>query len=118
MKISPLFVHVFVLLGVAFAAAFAAEAAEPAPERQDELIKLVRQECGSCHGLTLAGGLGPSLQADAMAAMPVDSMVASIMNGRPGTAMPGWSRFMTEVEAEWMVKELMAGFPEQTGARR
>jgi len=117
MKIPPLFVHVVVLLGAAFVAAFAAEAAEPRQERQDELIKLVRQECGSCHGLTLAGGLGPSLQADAMAEMPVDSMVATIMNGRPGTAMPGWNRFMTEAEAEWMVNEFMAGFPEQTGAR-
>jgi cytochrome c55X len=27
--------------------------------RQRELIRMVRQDCGSCHGLQLTGGLGP-----------------------------------------------------------
>ena len=33
-----------------------AVAAEPARERRAELVDLVRQDCGSCHGLTLKGG--------------------------------------------------------------
>jgi hypothetical protein len=36
--------------------------ADPTPrQRQKELIHLVRQDCGSCHGMTLQGGLGPAL---------------------------------------------------------
>ena len=42
---------VLLLAGVASAAA-----AEPSPARQKELIHMVRQDCGSCHGLTLQGG--------------------------------------------------------------
>jgi len=38
--------------------------------------------------------------------------VSTIMNGRPGTAMPGWSRFVSEPEAEWIVHRLKAGFPQ------
>jgi len=36
-------------------------AAEPPPARQAALVDLVRQDCGSCHGMTLKGGLGRSL---------------------------------------------------------
>lgn len=111
MKPPPLLVHVTVLLGAAFAAAYAAAAADPQPERQRELVNLVRQDCGSCHGLTLSGGLGPALLPATLADKPLDSMVATVMNGRPGSAMPGWSRFMSEPEAEWVVRALMAGFP-------
>ncbi|THF65598.1 cytochrome c [Pseudothauera nasutitermitis] len=117
MKPPPLLVHVAVLLGAAFAAAYAAAAADPQPTRQRELVSMVRQDCGSCHGLTLAGGLGPALLPHALAEKPVDSMVATVMNGRPGTAMPGWSRFMSEPEAEWVVRELMRGFPAAGEAR-
>ena len=30
----------------------AAVAADPSPERARELVRMVRQDCGSCHGLT------------------------------------------------------------------
>ncbi len=121
MKPPPLLVHVTVLLGAAFAAAYAAAAAgpqsDPAPQRKHELVNLVRQDCGSCHGLTLSGGLGPALLPHTLADKPLDSMVATVMNGRPGTAMPGWSRFMSEPEAEWVVRALMDGFPQERGAQ-
>ena len=52
---------------LALLAAAAASAAEPAPARRAQLVELVRQDCGSCHGLTLKGGLGPSLEPAAMA---------------------------------------------------
>lgn len=32
-----------------------------APEREKELETLLYQDCGSCHGMTLKGGLGPAL---------------------------------------------------------
>ena len=84
----------------------------PSPERQRELVHLVRQDCGSCHGMTLQGGLGPSLTPAALQGKPVDSLVATIHGGRPGTPMPPWHRFLSEAEARWIVEEMQAGFPE------
>jgi len=34
---------------------------EISAERQTELLYLLKQDCGSCHGMTLQGGLGSSL---------------------------------------------------------
>ncbi|WP_294274145.1 cytochrome c [Propionivibrio sp.] len=87
-------------------------AAPPLPERQHELIHLVRQDCGSCHGMTLKGGLGPSLKPDALGDKPPEALVATIYSGRPGTPMPPWHRFLTEDEARWVVEQLLNGFPE------
>ncbi len=83
----------------------------PGDSRQRELVRLVRQDCGSCHGMTLNGGLGPPLTPAALAEKPADSLVATVMNGRPGTPMPPWSRFVAEDEARWIVEQLMRGFP-------
>jgi cytochrome c55X len=83
-------------------------------ERQRELIRMVRQDCGSCHGMTLNGGLGPALSAKALKErdVPKEALVATIVGGRPGTPMPPWHRFLTEPEAEWIVDRLIEGFPE------
>jgi cytochrome c55X len=86
--------------------------AEPTPARQKELIHLVRQDCGSCHGLTLQGGLGPALLPATLADKPVEGLVATIIGGRPGTPMPPWHRFLAEDEAQWIVARLVAGFPQ------
>ncbi|QID19108.1 cytochrome c [Nitrogeniibacter mangrovi] len=102
--------HVAVLIGIT-ALAVGTARAEPQGERRVEIISMVRQDCGSCHGMTLKGGLGPSLLPEALAHKPAASLVAVIMNGRPGTAMPGWSRFVSESEAEWIVARLRQGFP-------
>ena len=73
------------------------------------LEHLVAQDCGACHGMTMQGGLGTPLTAEALRGKPVDSLVATIMGGRPGTAMPPWHQFMNEQEARWMVELLQAG---------
>jgi len=73
---------------------------------------MVRQDCGSCHGMTLKGGLGPALLPETLHDKPPDSLVATIYYGRPGTPMPPWKQFMSEAEASWIVQELMTGFPE------
>lgn len=86
--------------------------AEPSATRQKELIHLVRQDCGACHGMTLNGGLGPALSPEALAGKPAESLVATIISGRPGTPMPPWKPFLTDSEAQWIVENLMAGFPE------
>jgi cytochrome c55X len=91
----------------------APQPAAPTPERQKQLVHLVRQDCGSCHGMTLQGGLGPALTPEALRDKPVDSLVATIYGGRPGTPMPPWHRFLTEAEATWIVQQLMVRFPEE-----
>lgn len=107
--------------GLALAAALAAAAmplaaneapAGPSEERQVELVRLVRHDCGSCHGLTLRGGLGPALLPETLAARPRESLVATIMGGRPGTPMPPWRDFVSEAEAQWIVARLVERFPE------
>jgi cytochrome c55X len=89
-----------------------AGAAAPAPSRQEELIRFVRQECGFCHGLRLTGGLGAPLTADALRDKPAASLEAVIRYGIPGTAMPGWEPFLTEAQTRWIVQHLQRGFPE------
>jgi len=79
--------------------------------RQHELILLVRNDCGSCHGLSLKGGLGTPLTPEALAGKPDEALRETILRGRTGTAMPGWSDFMNASEAQWVVEQLKAGFP-------
>ena len=95
---------------LAFVAASAAAAADgPAPARRAELLHLVRQDCGSCHGLTLKGGLGPSLEPAALAEKDAEQMQFVILHGRRGTPMPPWSTFVSEAEARWIVEQLRKG---------
>jgi cytochrome c55X len=84
-------------------------AAEPPNQRQAELTHLVRQDCGSCHGMTLKGGLGPALTRDALRDKPAESLVVTVLYGRPGTAMPPWRDFVSAPEAEWIVRQLQEG---------
>lgn len=72
-------------------------------ERKAELRHLLKQDCGSCHGLTLQGGLGPAITAEALAEKSRATMATIILYGRPGTPMPPWSSILTEDEVEWMV---------------
>ena len=91
------------------AVAYATKAAAPAPARQRELLHLLKQDCGSCHGMRLTGGLGPALTPEALRTKPAESLVATIVSGRPGTAMPPWRRFLSEAEAEWLVARMVSG---------
>lgn len=81
-------------------------------ERKDVLVKLVRNDCGSCHGMTLKGGLGPELLPESLHNSVPASLRETILHGRTGTAMPPWSKFITEAEADWIVEQLMKGFPD------
>ena len=86
----------------------------PDAAREQALVHMVRQDCGSCHGLRLTGGLGPALTPEAMAALPLESLVAVIVHGRPGTPMPPWQAMLNEAEARWIALRLQQGFPEET----
>lgn len=87
--------------------------AEPAPARRAQLVEMVRQDCGSCHGLTLKGGLGPTLLPAALADKDSTSLQYTILDGRRGTAMPPWRPFLREDEAAWMVETLKKGWPDE-----
>ena len=90
-------------------AAAAATGTDPDPARQRELLVLLKQDCGSCHGMRLTGGLGPALTPEALRTKPAESLAATIVHGRPGTAMPPWRRFMSEAEAQWLVARMIDG---------
>ncbi len=102
--------RVTVVLALLVASA-AAAADDPAPARRAELLHLVRQDCGSCHGLTLKGGLGPSLEPAALAAKDAEQMSVVILHGRRGTPMPPWRAYISEPEARWIVEQLRKGLP-------
>lgn len=102
-----------IALSLALAAAAApAWPADPAPARRAELLHLVRQDCGSCHGLTMKGGLGPSLEPAALAGKDAEVLRFVILHGRGGTPMPPWSAHVSEPEAHWIVEQLRKGLPE------
>jgi cytochrome c55X len=96
----------------------AAQTVVPDAARQAELVRLVRQDCGSCHGMRLTGGLGPALTPQALADRPVDAMAATIYHGRPGTPMPGWAPLLSEADAAWIAAQLARGLPEERQVRR
>lgn len=93
-------------------AALTGFAAEPPPARQAALVELVRQDCGSCHGLTLKGGLGPALEPAALAGKDAEFLGYVILHGRRGTPMPPWREHLSEAEAQWIAEQLKKGFPQ------
>jgi cytochrome c55X len=101
------------LLGPVLAPAQTTPNAAPDLSRSRELVRMVRQDCGSCHGMRLTGGLGPALTREALADFPIDSLAATIYHGRPGTPMPPWRAMLSEPEARWIALRLQQGFPEE-----
>ncbi len=92
-------------------AAADAAATLPTAERQAQLLRTLRHDCGACHGLRLTGGLGPAITREALAARQLDlqAMTATIFHGRPGTPMPGWKAMLNEAEAGWLAGVLLRG---------
>ena len=78
-------------------------------ETQRQLRHLLKHDCGSCHGLTLRGGLGPSLRPEALAGKSDEMLVAAILHGRPGTTMPPWRELLSEEGARSLVSLMRAG---------
>ena len=86
-----------------------ASAGELPASRQAELTNLVRQDCGSCHGMTLKGGLGRPITPDQLDGYDSDSLAAIILDGVPGTPMPPWRGLISENDAQWMAEALLTG---------
>ncbi|MBR1279303.1 cytochrome c [Bradyrhizobium sp. AUGA SZCCT0283] len=85
-----------------------ATAGETAPDPV-KLADLVRQDCGSCHGLTLKGGLGKPLTVDQLRSWDRDQLVHIILDGIPGTPMPPWRPLLSELDARWIADRLKQG---------
>lgn len=87
--------------------AVADEAADAIPAQRQQVLKnLLKQDCGSCHGLLFKGGLGPPLLPQNLNGKPDDVLIDTILNGRPGTAMPPWREFLSAAEAAWLLEQL------------
>lgn len=102
------------LAALAILASGATVAADAPPEpRRSEIVNMVRQDCGSCHGLTMKGGLGPPLVPQAVAQKDPELMRAIILNGLRGTPMPPWRPFLSDDEAMFVVQLLKKGLPDE-----
>ena len=88
--------------------------AEVPIDRAKALEHMVLQDCGSCHGLTLQGGLGRPLTADALTHADAEGLALIILDGVPGTAMPPWRPLLTEDEALWIATYLKSTSPVST----
>ena len=76
-------------------------------KRQQELIYLLEQDCGSCHGMLLKGGLGPSLLVDNLREKPKQYLIKIISEGLPGTAMSPWKNILSPTEIEFLADYLL-----------
>lgn len=97
------------LLAAAALASAGAAGDAPAPPRQTELLHLLRHDCGSCHGLTMRGGLGPALLPQTLADKDEARLVEIVLDGVPGTPMPPWRFELSPDEAAWIVAVLRGG---------
>jgi cytochrome c55X len=83
--------------------------AAPDTARQTELLYLLKHDCGSCHGMTRKGGLGPALLPENIRARPTPLMVNTVLDGRPGTPMPPWRGELSEQDARWLIDAMQKG---------
>ncbi len=103
------------MIATLLALAGAAHGAPPVPgamppptlARQKALENLVRQDCGSCHGMTLKGGLGPDIRGPRLRAFDAQTLEKTILDGVPGTAMPPWRPELSEQDVHWIVQYLL-----------
>ncbi len=98
-----------ILLVIFFTQGLASAGAAPDTARQDELLYLLKHDCGSCQGMTRKGGLGPPLLPDSLRDRPTALLVNTVLDGRPGTPMPPWRAELSEQDVRWLVEALRQG---------
>lgn len=79
------------------------------PQRKSELNNILIQDCGSCHGMTMKGGLGPALTPDVLKNKSRQMIEVTITYGRAGTPMPPWNTMFSKQEINWIVDTLYTG---------
>lgn len=97
----------FYLIGLLFSISTIANAISP--NREIELKNFLEQDCGSCHGMTLQGGLGTPLTPQALLNKSNDYLKTIILYGKPTTAMPAWKSLLTEQEVDFIIQMLRQG---------
>jgi len=102
---------VFLIFSISAVISYSSSATEVklTEKRKQSLIHLLKQDCGSCHGMTLKGGLGPALLPKNLKDKPTLLIKNTILFGRPGTAMPPWQGILTEQEVIWLTQQLQQG---------
>jgi len=90
-----------------------AEEGSLTPARKSDLIHLLKNDCGSCHGITLKGSLGPSLLPRDLAKRSASALRAIILDGVPGTPMPAWRGQFSEADETFLVGLLQHGVPHE-----
>ncbi|WP_421869442.1 c-type cytochrome [Motiliproteus sp.] len=98
-------------LGIAALLLAAPVMAEPSDSRQQSLAYMLKHDCGSCHGMTLKGGLGPSLLPELLQQKghTIDSLSLIIRHGVPDTAMPPWGPILADEDIRWISDQLLKG---------
>jgi cytochrome c55X len=102
--VTSLMTRILLLLSVIALAQ--APGVQAASGRAEELQHLLLHDCGSCHGMTMKGGIGPSLLPENLAGKADSFLIATILEGRSGTPMPPWRGILTADDAAWLVRTL------------
>ncbi len=97
-----------------FSLSLVARAAEAlGAKRKTELIHLLKQDCGSCHGMTLKGGLGPSLLPGVMKSRNKKLIRRIILDGVPDTPMPPWRGLLSAADITYLIDLMQNGVPNE-----
>ena len=68
--------------------------------------KFFEKECQGCHGPNHEGGVGADLRPAKIAKKNAYMLAETILNGRPGTAMPSFANKLSKADAQKMVDYL------------
>ena len=99
---------VFYLLSTAAIALYSSSSSALSSEEQQSLVYLLKQDCGSCHGLTLQGGLGPALLKKNLKDKPQAYIENVIAYGRSGTPMPPWKNILDKQQIRFLASYLLS----------
>ena len=105
----PVLRRIALLVPIVLAAAAFTAHTDLTAKRQVELRYILEQDCGSCHGLTLKGGLGPALTPEHLKNKSVADLTIIILDGLASTPMPPWRPLLSEQEAQFMSEVLKSG---------
>lgn len=94
------------LMGSVAAIAVVGHAGPISPERMASLDHLLRQDCGSCHGMTLQGGLGPALLPERFSDHDIETIADMILYGNPEKAMPPWKDLLSISDARYLAERI------------
>ena len=78
----------------------------PTEVRQKQLIHMLKHDCGSCHGMTLKGGLGPALLVSSLKQFSDEYLFTVIKYGKAEKAMPPWGKILKDDEIKFLIRYL------------